>query len=511
MGVTTENDLSKDEYQEEMKALQPENLKYLAEVAKHDLYVMCRGVLGQVDVNPLTHKAFCKFVEDDEPDKKRRMGLMPRIHLKTSIGTVGNNVRRAVKMPETYQGLIVGETETKAVNMLREIKNHWQLNDTLRMLYPDLVPEKFSGPGSDWAMTRATINRGVVLKEATWTALGKGGASVGGHWTHITADDIIGLDALESEAEMKAAKIFVDNIDSLLTNAITDLIDFYGTRWSRNDVYAYIMQIYGNNLAVFRREAIENGQPIFPQKHSLFTLGQIQRNPKVWFAQYCNNPMAAGQTDFPNDAVQTYWFDSQGKIVTKGLKKAWARDQLDIVLLCDPNGGSPTAPDDASVVVTGVSPDDDIFTLVTRSGKPSPSEYVDWIFDLYMKWEARIVGIEEAGQQNTLHYFEKKAKEEGLWPNVLPLKHRNREKKKRIRTAMEPILRSRRLYCLASQQVLRGQIAFFPDLEEFGELDALAYGAEEGMWQTPDSFEEQEEKGNTLDLVMARRSRLTGY
>src|SRR5678816_1573835 len=130
VGVTAEKDLTKDEYQEELSALKSENLNYLAEVAKHDLYVMCRGVLGQVDVNPLTHKAFCQFVQDDEPEKKRRMGLMPRMHLKTSIGTVGNNIRRAVKMPDTFQGLIVGETETKAVNMLREIKNHWQLNET---------------------------------------------------------------------------------------------------------------------------------------------------------------------------------------------------------------------------------------------------------------------------------------------------------------------------------------------------------------------------------------------
>src|SRR5689334_17900324 len=106
---------TREEFQEEMKGLPSQDLEYLAEVAKHDLYVMCRGVLGQVDVNPLTHKAFCKFVQDDNPEKKRRMGLMPRMHLKTSIGTVGNNIRRAVKMPEQYQGLIVGETEGKAV------------------------------------------------------------------------------------------------------------------------------------------------------------------------------------------------------------------------------------------------------------------------------------------------------------------------------------------------------------------------------------------------------------
>lgn len=512
MGSAAEQ-LSYQETQEELQALPESQLKHLANVAKHDLFVMARGVLGMQDVNPQTHKAFCQFVQEDEPEKTRRMTLMPRIHLKTSVGTVANSIRKAVKKPDEYQGLIVGETETKAVDMLREIKGHWELNDTLKLLYPELVPPKFSGPGSDWAQTRATINRKKVLKQATWSALGKGGASVGGHWNHLTVDDIIGLEALESEAEMEKAKSFVKNISSLVVSPAKDVIDFYGTRWARNDVYAFIMKRFAGNLLVFRREAIENGLPIFPQKHTLATLAEIQQDPFVWFSQYCNNPLAAGQTDFPQDAVRTFYFDNEGRVCAwvDGEFLRWRLEELHIVMVCDPNSGSKTAEDDAAIEITGVDCRDNIFVLHSESGKPSPSQFVDRIFELYQRWHPIAMGIEEAGQQSTLHYFEKKSREEGIWPNIVTVKPKNRDKKRRIRTALEPILRSRRLFCLTTQTALRAQLQFFPDLELFDEIDALAYGAEPGLWRKPDTYVEQEERGRTLKLLTNRRNKLTGY
>lgn len=503
---------TEEELVEELVGLPQAHLDQLAEAAKHDLYLMCKGVLGMPDINPQTHKAYCNFLQNDEPVKKRRLGLMPRIHLKTSIN-VGNNIRMAVKQPDAFQGLFIGETETKAVDVLRELKEHLQKGEILRLLYPELVPEKFTGPGADWAMTRASLVRKKALKQATWTALGKGGASVGGHWTRLTVDDIIGLEAMGSPAEMKSAVNFVKNIDSLVTNSHSDIIDFTGTRWSRGDVYKFIMSFYGDELAIFRREAIENGLPIFPQKHSLKSLAHIQKTPEVWFAQYCNNPMAEGQTDFPSGAIRTFYFDNEGRVCAwvDGNFVRWKLEQLDIVMSCDPNSGSVTAEDDAAIVVSGVAPDDNIFVLETYVGRPTPSGFVDEIFRLWERWHPRAVGIEEAGQQSTRHYFEKKSEEEAVYPNMVTLKPKNREKPYRIRTALQPILASRRLFCLSSQTELRSQVEFFPDLELIDVLDALAYSTEPGMWRTPDSYEELEERGRSLRLLRNRRNRLTGY
>lgn len=513
MGASTVQPADDQELQEELSALTDGQLKHLAEVGKHDLYVMNKGILGYPDVNPQTHKALCLFIQNDEPEKKRRLSLMPRVHLKTSVITVGNNIRKAVKEPNRFQGLIVGETDTKAVDILREIKGHVERGATFRLLYPELIPEKLSGPGTDWSQNRASLKREAVLKHATWTALGKGGASVGGHWTHITPDDLIGLEALESPAEMLMAKNFVDNIESLTHSPMVDIIDFVGTRWSRTDVYAYIMRLFEGNILIFRREAIENGEPIFPQKHSLFTLGEIQKKPSVWFAQYCNNPIAQGQTDFPQGAVRPFTFTNDGGIaaVKDGVALRYKLEQLDIVMACDPNSGSVTAEDDAAIIVSATDSEDNIFVLQTWSGKTTPSGFVDKIFELYKRWHPRAVGIEQAGQQTSLHYFEKKSKEEQVYPYIVTLKPKNRVKPDRIRKAMQPILASRRLFLLTSQTTLRSQIEFFPDNDLIDELDALSYGTEEGMWRTADSYEEQEERGHALKLLSNRRSKLTGY
>ena len=143
MGVSTVAPETTEEFNEELAGLSSDQIAFLAEAVKHDLYLMCKGVLNYVDMMPEAHKAFCQYIQVDEPKQKRRMGLMPRMHLKSTIATIGNNIRLAVKSPNTYRGLIVGETDTTATNFLREIKNHWENeSSTLRILYPELIPKK---------------------------------------------------------------------------------------------------------------------------------------------------------------------------------------------------------------------------------------------------------------------------------------------------------------------------------------------------------------------------------
>jgi hypothetical protein len=503
---------STEEVVEEVTALAGDQREFLRDVARNDLYTLTKGILGYQDVNPETHGAFCRYIQDEE--KRRRLGLMPRSHLKTTIATVADPIRLVLKEPDETRLLIAGETATTAEKILSEVKGHWEKNKLLRALFPELVPTRLAGPGVKWSNSIASIVRNRDYKEGNWNTVGVGGTVVGSHFNRIKCDDLIGLEAFRSPAAMAAAIQWVSNIEPLLIDQHNDIIDYIGTRWSRTDLYAFIMRYYGDRMAVFVRAAIENGAIIFPQKHTMEAYETMQREtPLIWYAQYQNNPLAGGQNDFPVGGIQTFTFNLDGDVVLfkDGRRVTWRLDQLDRVICADPNSGSKMAEDPAAIVVSGITPDDDVVVLDSWSDRVSPSAFVDKIFEKWQRWRPRVVGIEKAGQQNTQHYFEKKAEELDIYIRVIPLRPKNRNKVERIRTALEPLLRSKRIYMLSTQTTLRRTADEFPDTHPIDELDALAYGKEEGMWRKPYRSEDLEENEKILRLIVNRRNRRTGY
>jgi hypothetical protein len=282
------------------------------------------------------------------------------------------------------------------------------------------------------------------------------------------------------------------------------------------------MDTYEGTLSVFTRSAIEDGKIIFPQLHTWEEYQRLQtKTPLVWFAQYVNDPRAEGGTDFSVEKVGFFQFTSDGKAVRfrdvlTGSEKEWLLSQLDIVLTADPNSGSLLAPDMAAIAVTGISPDDEVFTLTMWSGRVTPSDFVEKIFSVAQQWKPRIVGIEEAGQQNTKHYFEKKLMEEDISFRVVPLKpYRGRQTKEdRIRGNLQPVIDGGQLYTLQGHTVLRKQIADFPQNARYDnalidELDALAYGPD--VWKKPMRTENMESRVKKIKLLLRRRSSITGY
>jgi hypothetical protein len=95
------------ELMEEVKALPSDQRTYLREVSKSDLYTLSKGILGYKDLNPETHGAFCRFIEGEK--KLRRLALMPRAHLKSTIATISDSIRLVLLDPDETRLLIAGE------------------------------------------------------------------------------------------------------------------------------------------------------------------------------------------------------------------------------------------------------------------------------------------------------------------------------------------------------------------------------------------------------------------
>jgi hypothetical protein len=108
--------IAEQEVAEEINALSSMDTLALRRMAQEDLYFMAKGILGYPDVNIDTHGEFCRFF-DSEP-KLRRLGLMPRSHLKSTIATIADSIRIVVDNPEHERVLISSETCDAGTSLL---------------------------------------------------------------------------------------------------------------------------------------------------------------------------------------------------------------------------------------------------------------------------------------------------------------------------------------------------------------------------------------------------------
>lgn len=526
-----------EELVEEVKGMSESLKESLRQRCYSDRYFLASGVLGYQDVNPYTHGPYIRALEDKS--KKRRMFLMHRGSLKSTLGTIVDSVAEGLADPDDCRILIVNEVEENAIGFLSEIKAHFENNELLHELFPELIPKRFGGPGSRWSTHKACLPRKTAYKEWTWRAVGVGSAIVSQHYTRIKFDDVIGFEARQSPAAMKYAIDYVKAIESQLVNMDEDIVDWNGTRWAIFDVYRAVLNMYGEDMAYFAREDIEmvpedasddllllagfkgdldkirgTLQPIFPRKFSLKALHRLSIiDPVLYYAQYKNNPIADGIKDFNADKIQWFDFDYSGNVVYRdpatGILRRWPREQLDVVMACDPNSGELTATDLPSIVVAAYSPEDQIFVFDDWARRVLPDTYTERIYDMWEQWQPRVVGIEKAGQQTVNFYFKKLAKERKTYINIAELKPKNRDKGVRIRRGLAGIINQGNLYLRKGQTALQHQIRFHPDLDNDDDIDALEYCTE--LFIRPTSSEDREKEDEAVRKVMASRSKVSGY
>lgn len=499
------------EQNEELQSLTEAQWQKLREKAQTNLYFLSKGILGYTQVEEGAHLALCAFMTREPLN--RRLVLMPRGHLKTTICTISDSIRLALCNPNV-RILIQNEVFENASLMLQELQAHWEKGEMLRRLFPELVPARFSGPGTDWSKVASSINRTATFKESTWTASGSGGSPQSQHFGFIKVDDLIGEKHKGSAVEMLRANGWVDSMTPLL-DRLDDRIDWYGTRKTLEDTYAHIQKSYGDGLAVFFREPIENDQPIF----SKMPMKELQRimiqTPDVWAHDYMNNPVGKGGLDWGQGVLRNYGISSDLQTITlvhhiTGELVKWDKRELDIVVTVDTNSGKLHAPDKPAIVVSAITPDEQIVVLETWAKRVQPDDKLKAIYDLCIKWKPRVCGIEDTGQTTELYYFEKYCAAEGQYWELRPLKPENKDKEIRIRSALDTPLKARRIYVLPTMVELVAQVQLFPQLaaHNWDLIDALAYGPQ--LYQPGLTLKDIEAEEEAENKILQFRG-ITGY
>lgn len=173
------------------------------------------------------------------PGKRRVLILDSRGHLKTTIDILAHTIQWILNYPD-ISIIIFQSNEAKAVKFLGAIKEHFQSNEKLRSLFPELCPPQ----GIEWGnQLQFTVNRtpGVISMWPTVSALTLGGKTAGIHVEVMKFSDVVEHENSKTEDGRLGIISAFDTARRLLQSS-NYWIDVEGTRYHFADLYGEIIK-----------------------------------------------------------------------------------------------------------------------------------------------------------------------------------------------------------------------------------------------------------------------------
>lgn len=519
-----------------------------------DLYWFAENVLGYGSLIPMTramHFGLCRFIErrtgnpllDDCPNQKIEV---PRETGKTSLETISRTIQLILVNPNSAH-LICNEREQNAKDFLAAIQHHFENNELLGALFPEIVPDEKSD--LTWNATRMNVKRTTGRVEPTVSVIGVGGTVTGMHPDRIVVDDMLSREAMENARvgdgqKMKQLNRWLHQLRPLLnSNALPfPEIVIPGTRWWFGDSYEHVEEWLGygeepqpfllrvklddgttqslpvyrvGDLAVFRRSVIEDGRSIFPERWSLEDLAKRRmEDPVLFAANMMNRPTDEVTAVFKAAWVQHYdWLNPHTiQFVDGAGKKTPALTaQLDKIIYVDPGGfkRSVGGGDRArgAMVLVGTTGNGQYAILDVFSEVETFLGVIRQLVDWCIRYKPRKLKIEEVGQQaGFLELVRRELAAAKLTISLEAVTPKNKDKDQRI-LQLEPFFQRGMVYIGRGGQFheFRTQLEQFPRATRKDLLDALAYAAEDWARAAGRAIQPAERQARELAAYRERR------
>lgn len=446
------------------------------------------------------HKDLCHFIETNTHRKK--LALMPRGHLKTTVITVGYCLQRIARDPKV-RILIANATGTMAEAMLSQIKKHLQYNDTFKQYFGDLVTN--APVWRDNMITLPTGEGSYQSKEATVTAYGLGGSLVSQHYDMIIIDDAHNRENVNTKDQIEKVKqSYRDLLDLLEPGGQLIII---GTRWHDDDLYGEVMDKNNPQAAefdVFLRQAvtniklgreanghykIESGDVLWPEKYSLKALSILLNEKGLYeFSNQYQNVV----TDDENAVFHKSWFREYDPTDSKDRK-------MTRFTAIDPAISLKERADFTAIVTIGMDVLGKLYVLEVKRGHYTEDQMIEELFLTNEIYHPISICIETVAFQKTLqHYIMKEIKRRG---RTLPLNEvlpeSDESKEKRIRLLQPMYMRGDILHSnsVANIEYLEDELLRFPKGKNDDVIDALAYAVRASF---PPKAKEKSEKSRAF-------------
>lgn len=201
-----------------------------AELYRSSLYLTNRFLLDYRDINPKTHK---RMIDGLESATTRKLTVMPRGSLKTSLGVAGFAIWLLIRN-FNLRILLDSELYSNSKNVLREIRLHLE-NPKLTRIFGVFETKDCWNEGEIIIRQRSKI-----YKEASITCSGIGAQKTGQHYDVILADD---MNSPANSHTPEGRQKVIDHYR--LYTSILDpngIISVTGTRYSADDLIGFILK-----------------------------------------------------------------------------------------------------------------------------------------------------------------------------------------------------------------------------------------------------------------------------
>src|SRR5574342_451674 len=478
--------------------------------AKTSTFFMAKAVIGFKDITLHTHGPMCKFIDGPE---RRKLGLAPRDHLKTSVWTIANSLVRVVRNPN-IRILLGNETATNASHFLRRIQAVFERNQIFRWLFPELIPD-FNARGTKWSETEMCINRTEDYPESTIEAIGVGGAVVSRHYDLIKLDDLVGKEASESEQVMLKTIDWYIYVESLLNDPVYSEIENYGTRWGYNDLHRWAQENEDPAITAtfFRSCYNDDGSPLWPERFPLEALQRLRRKlgSFKFSCQYLNDPKDPDTNSFDRRWLRFFRLSGYKCLIDGDPSIDWLG--MHRTLRIDPAISDDDQACDSAIVVDGVDRFNRKFLLEVWNGHVQPSELIAKTFELAEHWPVDAIGVESVAFSKVFKFlFEEHMVRNGIDYPIAELRPDTKKSKKARIRGIQPMFERGEVYVQNTQDSFLQQYEEFPTGRLMDVLDAFAYGPQ--MWELPeeqvDEAREETKSWNRQEFFEGRNES-TGY
>lgn len=293
--------------------------------AERNLYVFAKGVMNRDYLTPHFHLSVCEFLQGTPPPRK--MLLLPRNHAKTSIVShclpphvliqpADDNIYFPGLSGSESRILLAGEKEERAKDNLRVISAAFSDNPLLRALWPERVWEKPRRDAPRWNDSEIIIPREKEWPDPSVKAIGVGGAITGARPNVLIKDDIISVEAANSETVMQNAIDWHIVSRALLEKyeddtGLAPLEFIIGTHWATFDLYTYIKEndptVEVLSKAIFWANDEGEQQILWPERYNWEGIDQLKKEyGRMFWLLFMNDPFDPSITDFDLSQVRRF-------------------------------------------------------------------------------------------------------------------------------------------------------------------------------------------------------------
>lgn len=372
----------------------------------------------------------------------RRLILMPRGHLKSTIGTILYTLWRIYRNPN-IRILVACNLQSLAYSFIRELRTYFENMDLDNVwnkrphidgaLLPRLQAKSRDRnfQGDTEAEDRKVIWNNVALqvvrpgryKEPTVFATSVGTVVTGQHYDLVILDDLIDFKNIESHTKKEAVESWIADIESVLNPPELTVIEgkdgfnlpeilggeliVTGTRYAVDDYYGQILEKQeAMSYQVFSRNIYKNGKDnsdgyLWHEKRTARWEENMRATtpPRRFASQYLNQVYEKDHALFNTNAIQVLpddaVFTSAGRCCVR--LPNGRIEVINSIIALDPAFSSSKTGDDCAVSVGGKISDGSLVLIDTAVDRMEAALVVKTVLDFAKRWNTLRVFFEENG------------------------------------------------------------------------------------------------------------------